>query len=96
MRFAGFALFAVTAILYIWTVRTIWHLVDESKRLGSGVRFNRWRWTPAWKVHRKAYPASPLRRQIVIRFLLTCGVGALAVASIAYADILASGGWPTR
>ena len=95
MRFAGFALFAVTAILYIWTVRTIWHLVDESKRLGSGVRFNRWRWTPAWKVHKEAYPTSPLRRQIVIRFLLTWGIGALALAFIAYADVHA-GGWPTR
>ena len=93
MKFAGFALFAVAAVLYIWTVRTIWHLVNESKRLGSGVRFNRWRWTPAWKVHRAAYPASALRRQIVIGFLLTWGVGVLALACIAYADIHASGGW---
>jgi len=96
MRFAGFSLFAVTAILYILTVRKIWHLVDESKRLDSRVRFNRWRWTPAWKVHREAYPASPLRRQIVIRFLLTWVVGAVALACVAYADIHASGGWPIR
>ena len=96
MRLVGYAFIAVTVILYIRTIRTIWHLVDESKRLGTGVRFNRWWWTPAWKVHREAYPASPLRRQIATRLLLTWGAGALATACIAYAEIHASGGWRTR
>ena len=96
MRLVGYAFIAVTVILYIWTIRTMWHLVDESKRLESGVRFNRWFWTPAWNVHREAYPASLLRQQIVTRFLLAWGVAALAVACIAYADLHTSGGWRTR
>jgi hypothetical protein len=55
MKFGVYALFAAVAYFYIWTVRTIWQLVDESKRTGTVVRFNRWKWTPAWKVHRTAY-----------------------------------------
>ncbi len=95
MNFAVYALFAATAAFYIWTVRTIWRLVDESKPLGSGIRFNRWRWTPAWKVHRASYPESPLRKQIIIRFLLTWAFGILALACKVYADIHSSG-WPRR
>ena len=95
MSFVGLALFSVAAVFYIWTVRTIWQLVDESKLLASGVRFNRWSWTPAWKVHRAAYPESTLRRRIVIRTLLTCGFGILAFACMVYADIHSSG-WPPR
>ena len=34
-------------------------------------RFNRFWWMPAWKVHRRAFPKSSLRRQIVTRFAIT-------------------------
>lgn len=95
MKFGVYALFAAVAYFYIWTVRTIWQLVDESKRTGTVVRFNRWKWTPAWKVHRTAYPESGLRRQIVIRVFLTCGFGILAFVCMIYADIHSSG-WPSR
>jgi hypothetical protein len=95
MDFVVLALFAVAAVLYIWTVRTIWQLVNESKRIDSGVRFNLWRWTPAWKVHRTAYPESALRKQIVTRGLLTCGFGLLAFACKVYA-VIQSLVWPGR
>jgi hypothetical protein len=95
MKAAGFALFSLTAIVYVWTVRTIWQLVDQANRLESGRRFNRFWWTPAWKVHKAAFPASPLRRKIVARFLITWGLGALALACFVYAEIHAAG-WPVR
>ena len=52
MKIAGFILFALALTLYVWTVRAIWQLVSETNNLGTGVRFSRWWWTPAWKVHR--------------------------------------------
>lgn len=95
MKIAGFILFALTLALYVWTVRAIWQLVSETNNLGTGVRFSRWWWTGAWKVHRAANPSSPLRRRIVTRFLLTWVMGILAMLCIAYATVN-SAGWPVR
>jgi hypothetical protein len=90
MKIAGYILFALAVAFYIWTVRTIWQLVREANNLGTGVRFSRWRWTPAWKVHRAANPSSPLRRRIIVRFLLTWATGVLAMLCIAYATVHSS------
>jgi len=93
MDFVVLALFSVAAVYYIWTVRAIWQMVNESKWLDSGVRFNLFWWTPAWKVHRTAYPESLLRKQIVTRGLLTCSFGVLAFGCKVYA-VIDSSGWP--
>lgn len=95
MRNTGIALFAIAFLAYIWTVRTIWLLVDEANRLDSNRRFSRFWWTSAWKTHAAAFPASQLRRQIIVRFPITLGIGAAAMICIAFAEIHAAG-LPTR
>ena len=84
----GFYLFmGIALFFYFRTVGTIWRLVEESKGLNSNARFDRFNWTPAWKGHRIGYPESPLRRQIVTRFLLTFVFMIVAMAFLGYAAI---------
>jgi hypothetical protein len=95
MKIAGYILFALAVAFHIWTIRTISQLVRETNNLGTGVRFSHFLWTPAWKVHRAAIPSSPLRRRIIVRFLLTWATATLAMLCIAYATVHSSG-WPGR
>ena len=71
MTVIGYVLFTLALVSYGATVKAIWTLVGESKRVESEKRFNRFWWLPAWRIHRKVYPDSSLRRQIVTRFALT-------------------------
>jgi ABC-type phosphate transport system permease subunit len=87
MKTVGYLLFLVAAIFYVRTIKAIWQLVDESQKLKTRQRFNRFWWTPAWKVHREAYPESLLRRQIVTRFVITFLCMILAIAVLGYATI---------
>jgi hypothetical protein len=74
MEIAGYILSGLVFVCYIQTVRAIWQLVDEARQLGTGTRFNRFWWMPAWKVHRKGYPESTTRRQVIMRCLLTAAL----------------------
>lgn len=87
MKVVGYLVFLVALIFYVMTWREIWQLVDETRKLESCTNFNRFWWTPAWRVHRTAYPESRLRRRIVVRFLLTFGVMMIAMACFGYAFI---------
>jgi hypothetical protein len=82
MRILEYVLFTLAFVCYGATVRSIWRLVIESNALASAGRFNRFWWVPAWKIHRKAYPASALRRQIIARFALTFALMATATACL--------------
>lgn len=84
MKVVGCLLFLVALIFYFMTWREIWRLVDESRTLVPSVRFNRFWWTPAWKVHRTAYPERLVRRRIILSFLMTFGAMILAMACIGY------------
>ena len=79
--------FVIGLFFYVGTVKAIWQLVTESRELQSGVHFNHFWWTPAWKVHRTGYPASPVRRQIVTRFLLTFACMVAVMVCLAYSTI---------
>ena len=71
MAIIGYVLVGLAFLSYGTIIQAVFRLVAEARRLNSGVRFNRFWWTPAWKIHRAAYPESPARKQIVLRFLLT-------------------------
>jgi hypothetical protein len=90
MKIGFYFFFAIALFFYVRTVQTIWMLVTESKRLESGVRFNRFNWTPAWRVHRIGYPESPVRRQIVIRSLFTIAFMIVAVVCRVYSVFTSS------
>jgi hypothetical protein len=86
MKIGFIFFFAITMFFYVRTLRAIWRLVAESKLLESGVRFNRFYWTPAWKVHRIGYPKSPVRRQIVTGFLFTWTFMMVALVFLVYSQ----------
>jgi hypothetical protein len=90
MKIGCYFFFAIALFFYVRTVRTIWRLVAESRLLESGVRFNRFNWTPAWKVHRIGYPESPVRRRIVTGFLFTWAFMIVAMLCLVYSGIHSS------
>ena len=83
MKIAGYMLFLVAFVSYARLILTIRRLVAESRLPGSDTRFNWFWWTPAWKVHRVAYPTSSVRRHIVIGFLLTFVLMAAGIICLA-------------
>ena len=83
MRVLAYCIFVIAFFSYGKTVQAIWQLVAETRALNSGVQFNRFWWMPAWKVHRAAYSASPLRRSFVIRFAITFALLVVSMACIA-------------
>jgi len=87
MKILGYILFALAFFSYGATISSIWRLVAESRSTKTSVNFNRFWWTPAWKVHRTAYPESPLRKQIVVRFITTFTLMMAAMACIAVAMV---------
>jgi hypothetical protein len=83
MQVVGLLFFFLAFVSYAGLVRTILRLVKESRGLNTSARFNCFWWTPAWKIHRAAFPYSPIRRQIISLFLLTFALmmtGTLAIA----------------
>jgi len=71
MAVASYLLFALAFASYFALVKAILGLVADSKKMGSGVSFNRFWWLPSWKVHLTAFPGSCLRRRIVFLYCLT-------------------------
>ncbi len=86
MKIGFYFFFAIAAFFYVRTLRVIWKLVAESRLIESGVRFNFFNWTPAWKVHRIGYPESPVRRQIVTGFLITWTFMIVALVFLVYSQ----------
>ena len=83
MRAVGICLWALALLMYVSTVRAIWTMVRQSRQLDPGARVSLFWWLPAWRMHRRGYPASPVRRQIVTRFGLTFGLMLAGLAFIA-------------
>jgi hypothetical protein len=86
MKIGFYFFFAISAFFFVRTIRAIWRLVAESKILESKVRFNRFNWTPALKVHRIVYPESPVRRQIFTGFLITWAFMIVALVFLVYSQ----------
>ncbi len=82
MTVMGYILFALALVCYVATVKAIWILVSESNGVEPQRDFNRFWWMPAWKVHRRAFPKSSLRRQIVTRFILTFALVVVSTACV--------------
>ena len=93
MRVVGFGLWTLALLSYVSTVRAIWAMVRQSRQLDPEARFSLFWWLPAWRVHRRGYPASPVRREIVTRFGLTFG---LMLAGMAFIAIDSLRHMPTR
>jgi ABC-type phosphate transport system permease subunit len=87
MKIAGYILFVFAFFSYGATISSIWRLVAETRNTKTSVNFNRFWWTPAWKVHRNAYPESSVRKQIVMRFITTFTLMIAAMACIAIAMV---------
>ena len=79
MKIAGYVLFVIALFFYVMIVRSIGRLVTEVSQLNPGVRINRFWWPLALKPHRSAYPASNVRKRIILGFPLTI---ALLLASV--------------
>ena len=92
MKATGIAVFVVAAVIYVQAVRSIWRMVAEARQIESGIRFNRFWWTPAWRLHSIAFPSSPLRRQIVSQCVTIGILAAVCLFLIAWAD-MHSLGW---
>ena len=71
MRITGYVLFIIAFVIYATIWQAIWQLVRESRQVKPDTRFSRFWWLPAWRVHKKTYPSSNVRQQIVMRFILT-------------------------
>jgi len=92
MTVLSYMLFLWAFVTYFLLLKQIMHLVQESKKTNSTVRFNRFWWIPAWKVHRAEYPASPIRRNIIGLFAVTFVLMISATVCMAF-ELLAKG-WP--
>jgi hypothetical protein len=66
-----FAMLFLALSCYALTVKSVWQLVAECREVAPDGRFNRFWWTPAWKIHRRSFPNSSLRRQILLLFSST-------------------------
>ena len=77
-------LFASALAAYAITWKAIFRLIGEARQIGSEVRFNRFWWLPAWRVHKTAYPDSSTRRQIVVSFAMTFLLMIVAMGCLAY------------
>ncbi|WP_433969314.1 hypothetical protein [Tunturiibacter gelidiferens] len=84
MKFAGYVLFLASAVsdAAIWL--SIWQLVDESRQANPDKNFSRFWWLPAWQVHKNCYPASDVKRKIVLRFIATFALLGAATACFGY------------
>ncbi|RZU35635.1 hypothetical protein [Edaphobacter modestus] len=91
MKIAGYILFLFAFGSYARLILTIRQLVTESRQLRTETRFNWFWWIPALKVHRVAYPTSPVRRRIVTGFLLTFVLMAAGLACIGV-EVMRTGG----
>ena len=87
MQITGYILLVFAFGSYARLILTIRRLVAESRQMESDTRFNWFWWTPAWKVHRAAYPTSSVRRQIVTGFLLTFALMAAGMTCVAVGSI---------
>lgn len=87
MKLLGFVFLTLIFATYALLVKTIWQLVDESRKVDVTTRFNRFWWIPAWKVHRLAFPESPLRNRIVLLWLLCFVTIIPTLWCMAYADV---------
>jgi hypothetical protein len=93
MLFAlGCALFLIAFFFYARLWRSIWRLVDMCRADDPSRRFSRLWWTPAWRYHKRRFPESDLRKQIVLGFAL-CWV-IMAAALVCWAFQVTSGHWP--
>ncbi len=71
LKIVGTLLGLAAMVSYALMARSVWHLVDESRRANPGTRFHRLAWIPAWRVHRRAFPVSGLRRRIRQQYIVT-------------------------
>lgn len=91
MRFFSLILcigfFAIAVFFYVKAWRAIIELVSQARLAKPSRKFYRFWWTPAWRVHKRAYPTSKIRRQIVLNFALTFGCMLIAMVCLAYTEL---------
>jgi hypothetical protein len=89
MTITGYVLFMVAFVYYaaIWFL--IWQLVSKSRQVSPDKHFSRLCWLPAWRVHRNNFPASNLRRKVVMRFVMTFALLIAAMACVGYSMLRA-------
>ncbi len=87
MAIIGYVLFALAFGCYLRLMQVIWRLVAESNEASPESRFSRFWWIPAWRFHRKTFPESGLRKQVILFYLITCNLGAAGFAIFVYQRI---------
>jgi hypothetical protein len=85
-------LFAIALFFYVQTWRAILTMVHACRAEDPSRRFSRMWWIPAWPYHKRRFPESNLRRQIVFRFALTWVLVIAGVVFIAIQQF--HGHWP--
>ena len=96
MKIAGLIFFLGALISYLAIWRSIAQLVKESRQAEPDTHLSRIWWLPAWDIHQINYPASPVRRQIILRFVWTAILMTLAMACIGYSLIHSAHPYQTR
>jgi len=87
VKIAGLIFFLGALLSYIGIWRSIAQLVKESRQARPDMRLSRIWWLPAWDIHQMSYPSSPVRRQIIHRFLWTFTLMIVAMVCIGYAIV---------
>jgi len=87
VKIAGLIFFLGALLSYIGIWRSIAQLVKESRQARPDMRLSRIWWLPAWDIHQMSCPSSPVRRQIIHRFLWTFTLMIVAMVCIGYAII---------
>jgi hypothetical protein len=95
MMVAGVLLCLMALGVYALLLRTTNQLVREVNEADAKVSFSWYRWNKAWRPHRALFPASTLRRDLILRvalcfFLMAAGVLCVGIARIH------QNGWPGR
>ena len=94
LKILGTLLGLAAMVSYALMARSVWRLVNESRRANPGVRFHRLAWIPAWRMHRRAFPVSELRRKIRRQYVLTAVLLVSGMACLVVS--LLRGGAPAR
>jgi len=87
VKIAGLIFFLGALISYLGIWRSIAQLVKESRQARPDIRLSGIWWLPAWDIHQTNFPSSPVRRQLLIRFLWTFVLMTLAMACIGYSIV---------
>jgi hypothetical protein len=71
-------IFSIALVFYVLTWKYILQMVREVNTNAIGNKVSIWRWQKGWRIHKQAFPASPVRQRLAACITLTAGLGLVA------------------